>query len=621
MGLARGFDVFDYLLLGATLLISVIIGLYYAFNKGGQKTTKDFLLGGRKMPVIPTALSLLVSFQSGILILGVSSEMYMKGTTYFWYTIGVILGIPMAMFIYLPVFYNLKLVSAYEYLELRFKSRPVRLIGTTLFILNTLMYMAVVLYAPSVALSAVTGINLELLIVVSGLLCTFYTALGGLKAVVWTDAFQALVMYVGFFALIIQGLIYVGGPKKMWEIGKENGRIITDFSFTPFTYMNFYWVIIGTAFGWMSVYGTNQTSVQRYTSLSSLRKAQTSLFLVLPGIITMLPLVVVSGLVMYAFYARCDPVMLKVIKDRDQLLPYFTMDVLGHVRGLPGLFVSCLVSSTLSTVSSGLNSMAAVVWEDVLKPRFGKRWEEGAATKLNKCLACGFGIISVGLACLTQFLGGVFQAAITVVSAIGGPLSGLFLFGILFPWGNKQGALAGVTVSTLISVWICFGAQIVRPYPSSLPRTISGCGLETLQAAGIFNFNSSFPILGASNLTSGYNGTSESVLVQQLAAAANISLDSEIVHDLELTGVSYLYKLSYVTYGLMAVLLVFIVGIPVSLLTGKTKPSDLDSNLVWSLYSRWLPLKKMHFCLEPITEEAIRKESVIKKNVQRQRQD
>jgi len=257
--------------------------------------------------------------------------------------------------------------------------------------------------------------------------------------------------------------------------------------------------------------------------------------------------------------------------------------------------------------------MAAVVWEDFLKPHYGKRWEEGSATKLNKCLACGFGIVSVGLACLTQFLGGVFQAAITVVSAIGGPLSGLFLFGILFPWGNKQGALAGVAVSTLISVWICFGAQIVRPYPSSLPRTISGCGLETLQAAGLFAFNSSLPAFGVGNMTSGFNATSEAVLVQQLAAAANVSLDSEIVHDLELTGISYLYKLSYVTYGLMAVLLVFIVGIPVSFLTGKTKPSDLDPKLVWSVYARWLPMKKMHFCLEPITEDARRKKSVIKK--------
>jgi len=450
------------------------------------------------------------------------------------------------------------------------------------------------------------------LIVVSGLLCTVYTALGGLKAVVWTDAFQAVVMYIGFFALIIQGLIDVGGPKKMWEIGVANGRITTDFSLTPFTYMNFWMVVLGTAFGWMSVYGTNQTSVQRYTSLSSLKKAQTSLFLVLPGIITMLPLVIVAGLVMYAFYAQCDPIMLKAIKDRDQLLPYFTMDVLGHVRGLPGLFVSCLVSSTLSTISSGLNSMAAVVWEDFLKPHYGKRWGDTTATKLNKGLACGFGIISVGLACLTQFLGGVFQAAITVVSAIGGPLSGLFLFGILFPWGNKQGALAGVTVSTLISVWICFGAQIVRPYPSTLPRTISGCTLDTLQAAGIFAY-SNFSSITSNNLTHGFNSTSESILVQQLAAAANISLNSEVVPDLELTGISYLYKLSYVTYGLLAVLLVFIVGIPVSLLTGKTKLSELDPMLVWSVYSRWLPLKKMHFCLEPLGEEAVRKESVIKK--------
>lgn len=114
MGLSRNFDIFDYLIFGATLLASVIIGLYHAFNKGGQKTTKEFLLGDREMPIIPSALSLLVSFQSGILILGISSEMYVKGITYAWYIIGICIGLPLAAFVYQPVFYELKLVSAYE---------------------------------------------------------------------------------------------------------------------------------------------------------------------------------------------------------------------------------------------------------------------------------------------------------------------------------------------------------------------------------------------------------------------------------------------------------------------------------------------------------------------------
>lgn len=138
--MARHFDIFDYLVFSGTLVISAAIGIFFAFHKGGQKTTKEFLLGNRKMPVVPTALSILVSFYSGIAVLGFPSEMYMKGTNFFWYLPGVLIGIPLAAYIYQPVFYKLKLTSSYEYLELRFRSRIVRLIGSILYIASTVIF-------------------------------------------------------------------------------------------------------------------------------------------------------------------------------------------------------------------------------------------------------------------------------------------------------------------------------------------------------------------------------------------------------------------------------------------------------------------------------------------------
>lgn len=104
----------DYAIFVATLVVSVLIGVYFALAKGGQRSTKEFFLGDRQMPIIPTALSLLVSFQSGILILGVSSEMYMKGTNFIFYVLGVVIALPLAALIYQPIFYKLQLTSAYE---------------------------------------------------------------------------------------------------------------------------------------------------------------------------------------------------------------------------------------------------------------------------------------------------------------------------------------------------------------------------------------------------------------------------------------------------------------------------------------------------------------------------
>uniref|UniRef100_A0A914VIV3 Sodium-dependent multivitamin transporter n=1 Tax=Plectus sambesii TaxID=2011161 RepID=A0A914VIV3_9BILA len=549
------FMLIDYVIFLATLTISVLIGVYFGFAKGGQQSTKEFLLGDRRMPVIPTALSLMVSFQSGILILGFSSEMYMKGTNIIFHAVGVVIALPLAAWIYQPIFYKLQLTSAYEYLELRYNSVLVRKIGSLLFMLTTLLYMSIAMYAPAIALCAVSGLSVEFLVVATGLACTFYTALGGLKAVVWTDAFQAVVMYVGFLLIIIEGIRKVGGIDKVWSIGVDGGRIRADLNPNPFVYMSVWTVMLGTAFGWVSIYGTNQTAVQRYTSLSSLRKARLSLLLVIPGVLLMIPMVCFTGVLMYAYYAHCDPLDLKLISNRDQLLPYFTVEVLSSIHGLPGIFLASLYSGTLSTVSSGLNSIAAVVWEDFLKPKFEHRISDQRATQVTKLTAFLFGILAISLALVAQHLGGVLQAAMTVINVFGGPLSGMFLFGMLFPWANKQGALAGVAVSVGIVGWICTGAQIIKPYQQSLPRSTAGCTNSSL-----------FP---------GADTFNETMLVGLLNSTA-LPLE-----DVQLSGISYVYKLSYKLYGVVGILLVFLVGAPVSLITSRLQIDTTLTDLMW----------------------------------------
>uniref|UniRef100_A0A914UKK3 Sodium-coupled monocarboxylate transporter 1 n=1 Tax=Plectus sambesii TaxID=2011161 RepID=A0A914UKK3_9BILA len=519
----------DYVIFLGTLVISVAIGVYFAFADGGQKTTKQFLLGDRNMPVLPTALSLMVSFLSGILVLGISSEMYMKGTNFIFHVFGMLVALPIAAIVYLPIFYKLKLTSAYEYLEMRYESQAIRLIGSTLFVISTVLYMAIVMYAPATALNGLTGINLELLIAVSGILCTFYTAIGGLKAVVWTDAFQALIMYAGFIAIVLQGTIQVGGVGKVWAIASEGGRLVASFDPNPFTYMTVWSSVIGTAFGWVATYTTNQTAVQRYTSVSSLRKAQLSLFLVLPGMLTMMPLVCMVGIVMYAYYANCDPLVLGKIKNRDQLLPYFTTDVLADFPGTTGLFLACLYSGTLSTISSGLNSIAAVVWTDFIQPTaYGSRIADNRATQLNKAIACAFGFIAIGFACVAQHLGGVLQASMTILSA---------------------GALVGVVGSSAVMCCIAASTHFIKPYQSNLVQSIIGCSNETLLAAG---FNSSQALISVTSAP-----------------------------DVELTGILYVLKLSFKYYGTAGILLVFLFGAPISIITSKFKVNTAAAALMW----------------------------------------
>lgn len=197
------FSVVDYVLFASTLMLSMAIGIYYQFKKQGN--SEELLMGGRKMPLIPTAMSLMASFVSGISFLAFPAEMYLMGGSVVYLILGAIIADIITVTFIIPVLYDIRGISMYRFLEQRFKSKGLRLYGSFLYIAMTLVWNAVALYAPSVALAKVTGFQTWILILSIGVICTAYTSMGGLKAVVWTDTFQAVVMYGGLFTALIKG--------------------------------------------------------------------------------------------------------------------------------------------------------------------------------------------------------------------------------------------------------------------------------------------------------------------------------------------------------------------------------------------------------------------------------
>ncbi|MBZ3886209.1 Sodium-coupled monocarboxylate transporter 1 [Sciurus carolinensis] len=218
------FVVWDYVVFAGMLLISAAIGIYYAFAGGGQQTSKDFLMGGRSMTAVPVALSLTASFMSAVTILGTPSEIYRFGIMYSIFGLTYFFVVVISAEVFLPVFYRLGITSTYEYLELRF-NRFVRLCGTVLFIVQTILYTGIVIYAPALALNQVTGFDLWGTVVATGVVCTFYCTLGGLKAVVWTDVFQVGIMVAGFASVIIQSAIIQGGINVILNDAYNGGRL------------------------------------------------------------------------------------------------------------------------------------------------------------------------------------------------------------------------------------------------------------------------------------------------------------------------------------------------------------------------------------------------------------
>ncbi|KAL5019106.1 hypothetical protein ScPMuIL_004828 [Solemya velum] len=531
-GVKNTFSVVDYVLFAGMLLVSAGIGLFYAIKDRNKKNTKDFLLAGGNMSAIPVSLSLLARGAAHITI---------------------------------PIFYRLKVTSVYEYLEIRF-GKVCRTCASLTFVLQMVLYMSIVLYAPSLALNAVTGFTLWGSIWTVGLVCTFYTTLGGMKAVLWTDTFQVGMMFMGLVAVLIQGSIELGGFSKAWEMAEKSNRVIfDDFNPDPIVRHSFWSLVIGSTFVWGAVYGTNQAQVQRAITCPTLKKAQIAYWMNFPGLCLILFLCCLIGIEIYAFYSTCDPKTFELITASDQLLPLFVMDILGHVPGIPGLFVACIFSGALSTLSSGLNSIAAVILKDIVEAYFFKDLSEKRATYVSKGIATIFGFLCIGLTYVAAMLGSVLQAALALFGVIGGPLLGVFILGMIFPWANEAGAVSGLLTSLVFMMWVMVGYQVHKPPVSTFSLTsLEGC-----------NFNLSQSVANVTQTTMSSVITTVTEVTTEAARESNMF--------------DRLYQLSYLWYSATAVLVVVGVGLIISFMTGPKKGKDVDPALICPIVDIFLP--------------------------------
>uniref|UniRef100_A0A8C6TWR0 Solute carrier family 5 member 8 n=1 Tax=Neogobius melanostomus TaxID=47308 RepID=A0A8C6TWR0_9GOBI len=479
----------DYLIFALMLLVSAAVGVYYAWKDRDQRTSGDFLMGGKKLTALPVAMSLTASFMSAITVLSTPAEVYRFGAIIAFSGLSYVLAMIATSEIFLPVFYRLGITSTYEYLELRF-NRATRLLGTVLFIVQTVLYTGIVIYTPALALTQVTGIDLWGAIVSTGLVCTFYCTMGGLKAVVWTDVFQVSLMLF--------------------------------FDMNPLRRHTFWTITIGATFVWSSIYGVNQAQVQRYISCKSLTHARLSLYINLCGLWCIMLCSVFAGLCLYSIYKSCDPWTSGLISAPDQLMPYLVMDILRGYPGLPGLFVAAAYSGSLSTVSSSINALAAVT-----------------VYCMDLCVLCTSKYNNLmemyNLYCF-------YQAVISIFGVIGGPLLGLFTLGILCPFANSKGAISGLVLGLMLSLWVAIGSQLYPPPPEltcPLPLITKGCNFTNMDI---------------------HNWTSTILLTEATTPIQH--LNSRSVLD-------KWYSLSYVYFSPIGTITVVCVGLLVSFFSGK----------------------------------------------------
>ncbi|CAF2418697.1 unnamed protein product [Rotaria sp. Silwood2] len=551
----RTLSIVDYVLLISLLLSSAVIGVIFGFVKSKKSSAKEFLLADGGMGVLPTALSIMVSFLSAITILGTPSEIYLYGTMYcyqgeifiYFFFQFVFYKIPISWtiastitaLVFMPKFREMNFTSAYEYLEKRF-DRSVRMCASFAFSFFMLIYMAIVLYAPALALSQTTGLNIWLSVVSIGIICTFYSSVGGMKAVIWTDVLQAIVILVGLLATIIQGFIVLGGVRPALSIAAKGGRIQFDSaSFDPRVRHTVWSLIIGGGMNSLSTYSFNQTQVQRYMCVRTTRGAKQALFINAAGAAIVIWLCGIIGVILYVYYADCDPYTAKYVSDIDQIFPYFVMDVLSNIKGLPGIFLACVFSGSLSTISSGLNSLSAVIIEDVYKGLMGKSLSDERQGLASKIFSIVLGAVVMLLTYIVSFLGSILNAALSLFGVLSGPVMGVFFLGFFFPQANSRGGFIGFLASLFLQLWIFLGAQITRKQMKSerLPLSVANCSIPVNITIPITTPIEPNPLLG-------------------------------------------LYSISYMWYTPIAVSTVIIVGLIVSYLTHPLKPNEIDPKLI-----------------------------------------
>ncbi|XP_011304939.1 sodium-coupled monocarboxylate transporter 2-like [Fopius arisanus] len=549
----RYFHWADWLVFALMLSCSAASGIWH-FRKALKSTIAEYILGRSGFTVFPVSASLIASFISGVTILGTPAEIYNFGTQY-WITVFSILfaGVITAN-VYLPVFMKLKLNSCYEYLELRF-NRGVRILISLIFVIDVVLYQSIVVYVPALALNQVTGISIYLIGGIVCFVCVFYTVLGGIRAVVWTDAFQVVVMVFAVIAVTSLGTYNIGGVDKVWRIASENQRIeVLNFDTSPFTRHTVWTVLIGSCLYSTAYISVNQTMVQRYSSLTSERSSKIAILIFTIGVMCFISLTCWCGLVLFAWWAppKCDPRASGLIKTDDQMLPAYVMEIAGHLHGIPGIFVAGIFSAALSTLSVGLNSTSVVLLEDFVKGCFQLKPNDRCSTIFVKAVVVCLGFFAMGFLFIVEKMGGVLAVTGSLAAIAAGTSFGVFTLGMLFPWANSKGAFTGAVTGFLVAGWSSLGANAMVAAGEIIPKKL--------------------PV----PLTSCPSNISDSFLNQ---FPPNHSEDN----------VFPLYRLSYHWFAGLGTVIVILVGGFMSWLTGPTNPANVDRDLLSPVIHRFLP--------------------------------
>lgn len=431
---------------------NVLFGASFYFK---NKDSSQFTTGGGKLPAWVVGMSIFATFVSSISFLALPGKAYMTNWNAFVFSLSIPVASILAVKFFVPLYRGLGSISAYNYLEVRFGVWA-RIYASICYMLTQLMRTGAILLLLALPLNALFGWDIKTIIIVTGIAVTVYSMLGGIQAVIWTDAIQGIILIVGaIVCALILTFSMPEGPGQIFEIAAANDKFSLGSFGLSLKDSTFWVVLIYGLFINLQNYGIDQNYVQRYMTTSSMKEAKSS---ALFGSLLYVPVSLLFfyiGTALFAYYtARPNllPAELKLPGTGDKIFPHFIVN--GLPVGITGLLIASIFAAGMSTVSTSLNSTATLVLTDYYKRYFNKNATEKSSMKVLYSSSLIFGVMGIGIALTLVGVESVLDAWWGLASIFSGGMLGLFLLGYLSKSVRNIDAAVGVIIGALVIIWM-----------------------------------------------------------------------------------------------------------------------------------------------------------------------
>lgn len=416
-----------------------------------NKTASAFTLGNNTLPTWVITLSILATFVSSISYLALPGQAYLSNWNAFAFSLSLPLASIIAVKFFVPLYRSVNSPSAYTYLERRFGPWA-KTYASVMYLLTQLMRAGTILFLMALPLNVLLGWNITTIIVITGVCVMIYSLLGGIQAVVWTDAIQAIILITG--ALVCIGVLLFSmpeGPGQLFKFAIENQKFSLGSFSAGLTSSTFWVVLIYGLFINLQNFGIDQNYIQRYMSSRSEKEAQKS---ALFGGLLYVPvsaLFLFIGTALFSFY-KVNHGLLPADVDGDKVFPWFIVNQLPV--GLTGLLIASIFAAGMSTVSTSLNSSATVILTDFFKFPPEHPETERKSMLVLYLSSFIFSVLAIFIAVAMINVQSALDAWWKLASIFSGGMLGLFLLGYLAPKVKNTAAVIGVVTGVLVIGWM-----------------------------------------------------------------------------------------------------------------------------------------------------------------------